>query len=144
MQKEPLITDSSFQGTGWSFPLVFDNADYKLQLSHGEININQSINVLLCTVKGSRSMLPHYGCNLSSFLFQRLNASLEGEIVQMVKITLLNGEPRIRVNNVTVSQTADDGTINILINYNIKVTNTRHNHVFPFSLKEATNLEVGI
>jgi phage baseplate assembly protein W len=76
-------------------------------------------------------------------LFQRLDATLRGEIVQMVKLTLLNSEPRIVVDSVTVTGAALEGTVNIQIGYHVKLTNTRHNYVFPFSLIEATNLDVG-
>ena len=143
MIDEQATADSSFLGTGWTFPPAFDNASGQLQLSHGVDNINQSIDVLLKTVQGSRSMQPGYGCNLSSFLFQRLDATLQGEIVQMVKLTLLNGEPRIVVDTVSVSAAVQDDAINIQVGYQIKWTNTRHNHVFPFSLIEATNLDAG-
>jgi phage baseplate assembly protein W len=144
MREEQATTDSSFLGTGWAFPPAFDNANHLVQMTHGVSNINQSIDVLLKTAQGSRSMLPDYGCNLSSFLFQRLDATLEGQIVQMVKQTLLNSEPRIVVEAVAVSQAAEVGAITITINYQLKLTNTRHNYVFPFSLIEATNLDVGV
>lgn len=143
MANETATTDSSFLGSGWSFPPVFDNATHEVHLTHGEANINQSINVLLQTARGSRSMLPDYGSNLSSVLFRRFDATLQGEIIDMVKLTLLNGEPRIAVDFVTVSHNPPEGIINITVGYQIKLTNTRHNHVFPFSLTEATNLDTG-
>jgi phage baseplate assembly protein W len=143
MSDEVVTMDASFLGTGWTFPPVFDNATHLLQLNGGVDNINQSIDVLLKTAQGSRSMMPDFGCNLSSFLFQRLDATLQGEIAQMVKVTLLKSEPRIMVNSVAVSQSSDYGRIDILVSYVIKSTNTRHNYVYPFSLTEATNLDLG-
>ena len=144
MIEKKATTDSSFLGAGWAFPPAFDNATGRLQMTSGVSNINQSIDTLLQTMRGSRSMLPDFGCNLFSYLFQRLDATLEGEIVQSVKVCLLNSEPRIVVENVTVSQGGDGATIDLSIEYRIKLTNTRHNKVFPFSLLEATNLDLGI
>lgn len=137
------MNESSFLGTGWSFPPVFDNANYQLQLSGGENNINQSIDLLLQTPVGSRSLMPTYGCDLFRYIFRRVDATARAEIIQSVKQTLLYSEPRISVENVDVADTADGTSLAINISYKIKQTNTRHNHVFPFSLIEGTNLKAG-
>lgn len=136
------MQDSSFLGTGWSFPPVFDNANYQLQLSSGESNINQSIDLLMKTPRGSRSLMPSYGCDLCRYLFCRLDATLQEEIIQSVKTTLLNSEPRISVEDVNIALSEDGSTATLSISYKVKLTNTRHNHVFPFSLLEGSNLSV--
>ncbi|MBU0914118.1 MAG: GPW/gp25 family protein [Gammaproteobacteria bacterium] len=136
------MNESSFLGTGWSFPPVFDNANYQLQLSSGESNINQSIDLLMKTPRGSRSLMPNYGCDLCRYLFCRLDATLQEEIIQSVKTTLLNSEPRISVEDVDISLSEDGSIATLSISYKIKQTNTRHNHVFPFSLLEGTHLPV--
>ncbi len=143
MDKRTAQTDHSFLGAGWAFPPAFDNANHQTRLSGGVANINQSIDVLLHTAPGSRSMLPGYGCNLPDFLFRRFDATLEGEIIQMVKTALLNFEPRIVVEQVAVAQRQLEACIDIVISYQIKLTNTRHNHVFPYALIEASNLATG-
>ena len=52
-------------------------------------------------------------------------------------------KPRIKVDKVEVIAHQDQvGTVALHIYYTIKQTNTRHNHVFPFSVKEGTNLLV--
>ncbi|GAB3437812.1 GPW/gp25 family protein [Massilia solisilvae] len=132
-------SERTFLGTGWTFPPRFDNASMHLLLSSGEANINQSIDLLLGTPRGSRSLQPDIGSDLARYVFRRLDATMTEEIVQSVKTTLLNGEPRITVDKVDVS--SPDGTIvYIAVTYHIRTTNTRHNHVFPFSLAEGTNL----
>lgn len=137
------MTDSSFLGTGWSFPPVFDDANCELRLSSSVDNINQSINVLLNTPLGSRTLLPDYGCDLSRYVFKRIDASVKEEIIQSVRLTLLNDEPRIDVERVDLSVQASASTVLVAISYVIRQTNTRHNHVFPFSQLEGTNLDVG-
>jgi uncharacterized protein len=137
------MDESGFLGTGWSFPPAFDNASLQLQLSSGESNINQSIDLLLNTPKGSRSLLPDFGSALSRYTFRRLDATLQEQLIQSVKTTLLEGEPRITVERVDVTLTADGATADVLIAYQVRETNTRHNHVYPFSLLEGSNLELG-
>lgn len=134
------MSESSFLGTGWSFPPVFDNANHNLLLSSGVDNINQSIDLLLKTPKGSHRLAPNFGCNLFSYVFRRIDASLQEEMIEAVKSALLEGEPRIDVEAVNTAISADGITVMLAINYTVRQTNTRHNHVFPFSLLEGTNL----
>ncbi len=137
------MNKKTFLGTGWSFPPSFEQANYRLSLNSEENNINQSINLVLQTPRGSRSLLPDFGSDLLNFLFRKIDASLQEEIIQSVKTTLLNDEPRISVNDVQVAFITDGAaTVSVTIYYTIKKTNTRHNHVFPFSLLEGTNLQV--
>ncbi|QXH50495.1 GPW/gp25 family protein [Pseudomonas fakonensis] len=135
------MAGSSFLGTGWSFPPVFDSASHQLRLSAGVDNINQSIDLLLRTPVGSRPLLPGYGCDLARFVFRRIDATAQEEIVQSVRLTLLNGEPRIAVEQVSVAVQKGGATVTVDIGYRVRSTNTRHNHVFPFSQLEGTNLE---
>jgi uncharacterized protein len=136
------MNESGFLGTGWSFPPVFDNANYRLQMSSGVSNINQSIDLLMKTRRGSRSVMPDYGCDLFRYVFGRLDSTLQEEIKQSVRTTLLNSEPRISVESVAIAMSEDGSIANLSITYKIKMSNTRHNHVFPFSLLEGTNLPV--
>ena len=134
------MNENTFLGQGWAFPPSFDNVFYGVGLSAGVDNINQSIDLLLKTPKGSRSLMPNFGSNLSSFVFQRMTAALQEELIQSVERTLLNFEPRIKVLDVKVEMSADAATVLVQIVYLVIQTNARHNHVFPFSVIEATNL----
>lgn len=136
-------TDASFLGTGWAFPPSFDKSTHQVTLSNSDTNINQSLDLILQTPRGSRSLIPDFGGELSRFLFRSADATLQEEIEQSVKTTLLTNEPRITVDAVIVSFVRDPAsTVAVSIQYTIKNTNTRHNHVFPFSLLEGTNLKV--
>ena len=136
------MADSNFLGTGWSYPPVFDDASYQLRLSSGVDNVNQSIDLVLKTPAGSRALEPGFGSNLSSFVFRRIDASVKEEIIQSVRYALLNGEPRIDVERVDLDVKDGGATVNVAINYTVRQTNTRHNHVFPFSILEGSNLEI--
>lgn len=136
------MSGSSFLGSGWSFPPTFEPGGFTLGMTHGAENIAQSIDLILQTPVFSRSLQPDFGANLSSFLFRALDTSLQEEIIQEVKSSLLNHEPRIKVESVEVqSLGTDDNTLLLTISYVIKHTNTRHNHVFPFSILEGTHLK---
>jgi len=137
------MKESSFLGTGWSFPPTFEQGNYQLTMTKTEDNINQSIDIILKTPRGSRPLQPEFGSNLNRFLFRKLNATCQEEIEQSVKMSLLNDEPRIVVDKVETRLQQDLGsTVAVFIYYTVKQTNSRHNYVYPFSLQEGTNLTV--
>lgn len=137
------MADSSFLGTGWSFPPSFDNANhYTLNLCSGQANIAQSIDTILQTPRGSRCLAPNFGSDLSLFLFHTLDSSLCVELTQIVKTALLLNEPRITVKEVTATVNEETATVIFNIEYVLNNINTRSNHVFPFCVLEATNLPV--
>lgn len=132
----------SFQGTGWSFPPTFDHADYSVSMVSGPNNINQSIRQILDTRLGDRSALPTFGSKLHQFMFQTVDQTLQNELRNTIRSSLIQWEPRIDVNQVEVSVSNDAAsTVSILVDYTIRSTNTRHNHVYPYSLFEGSNLE---
>lgn len=137
------MSDSGFLGTGWAYPPAFDRASAQVRMSSGVDNIEQAINVLLKTPKGSRCLMPTFGCNLSNYTFRRIDASAREQIIQAVSSALLEGEPRIDVERVDVALAADGTQLQLTLRYVVRQTNSRHNHVFPFSLLEGTNLEIG-
>ncbi len=136
-----MTTEKGFWGSGWTFPPTFDSSNNQLMISHGEENIRQSINTILNTQRGERSVIPDWGIDLNTFKFKKMDANLKGRIISSVKHGLLRFEPRISVENITIEGINGSGSkIGISINYIIHKTNTRHNHVHPFSEIEGTNL----
>jgi hypothetical protein len=134
---------SNFLGSGWSFPVTFSLGNYQLNLSSYEENINHSIQLILLTKQGERCLEPFFGSGLSRFFFRKMNETLKGEIIEAVKTTLLHNEPRITVKSVSVDYAdAANGIVDITIVYIYNQTNTRHNYVFPFHIKEGTNLKL--
>jgi len=130
-----------FYGSGWSFPIAFTAGTYQLDLTEYVDNVNQSIKIILQTKKGERYLEPSLGSGLQEFFFRKMDETLKGEIKEKVSYALLINEPRITVQNVEVDFIDMElGQIQILINYLFNDTNTRHNYVFPFHLKEGTSL----
>lgn len=134
--------ETVFLGSGWAFPVSFSVDNHQLSLSANETNINESINVILNTRKGERTLEANFGSGLQQYMFRKIDNTLKGEIIETIKFALLRYEPRILVQDVKVASTdVLNGKLEILISYIYSKTNTRHNYVFPFYLKEGTNLD---
>jgi phage baseplate assembly protein W len=139
MQQE---TDK-FLGRGWAFPPTFRRSDAGpsgVDLVEAREDIEQSLQILLSTSLGERIMRPDYGCNLSDYQFEPMNASVVGYIRDMVSTAMIYNEPRIRVERVDVSQPATqdalDGRLLIEVDYTIRTTNSRFNFVYDFYITE--------
>ncbi|TNE54005.1 MAG: hypothetical protein EP338_08935 [Bacteroidetes bacterium] len=130
----------SFLGKGWAFPPEFDKqkgiemvSDYK--------DIAQSLHILMNTSLGERVMLPEYGCNLFDYLFEPISTSRDYMIRDMIKTAIINYEPRVVLNEVSVDQSGyQDGIIRIRVDYTVRANNTRFNLVFPYYKVEGTGV----
>ena len=86
-------------------------------------------------------MQPDFGCELSQFLFEEIRQGVVTSIRGVVSDALLYHEPRIKVDRIDIDTSqADNGLLLIKIDYTVRQTNTRSNLVYPFYLKEATNV----
>ena len=132
-------------GIGWSFPPTFVKAGEggDLLMTEGKEDIDNSLHILLNTAFGERVMRPEYGCDLRRFLFDPVNANMQAYIKKIVEEAILYFEPRIRPESVTVDtdpNKINEGLLEINVEYTIKSTNSRHNYVYPFYMKEGTLL----
>lgn len=132
--------DKSFLGTGWSFPPSFQLSTKDLVLTSGEEDIRRSLEILLSTTIGERFLQPLYGCNLEQYVFEPLNATISTEIRLTVKNAIELYEPRLKLLAVKLgTEFIMEGRIDIVVEYDIIATNTRHNLVYPFYINEAHN-----
>nr|WP_294859421.1 GPW/gp25 family protein [uncultured Fluviicola sp.] len=133
--------NESFLGTGWSFPPSFDKTNKFVRMSSDEKDIMESLQVLLSTRPNERIMLPDYGCNLESLLFESINLTLTTQITEIIRTAILYYEPRIDLENVTLDQEHIlDGRIDIILDYRIRTTNSRRNMVYPFYRIEGNDI----
>jgi hypothetical protein len=132
------MRNTDFIGTGWSFPPTFNKQTKAVELVSGKEDIEGSLHILLSTTIGERVMQPLYGCNLKQFLFEPTNTALTAHIKKLVEDAILYFEPRIKLEQLNVD--ADDGRMEITVEYTIKINNSRSNFVYPFYLKEGTDL----
>ncbi len=129
-------TTTSFLGTGWQFPLQFNKATGTTEMLSDEVDIQNSLQVLLSTRIGERIMQPSYGCNMDVLLFEAINESLKTYVKDLVFTAIYYYEPRVNPDNVNITATAEEGVILVDVAYTIRSTNSRHNLVFPFYLDE--------
>lgn len=128
----------AFLGRGWSFPPTFDPATEQVVLAEAEADIKQALWIILSTSLGERVMLPTFGCDLRSRVFSTLTTTAAREIATMVRRAILDWEPRVAVESVTVDEATLEGWLEIDIAYTVRQTNTRSNLVYPFCGLEAS------
>ena len=131
-----LDPEKAFLGIGWAFPPCLE-ADGAIELVAYEEDIRQSVRIILGTNPGERVMRPDFGAGLNAFLFEPISFSLMQRVKQRVQEALIDWEPRIDVEKVTVSNDrSEPGKLIINIEYRIRATNARANLVYPFYLQE--------
>lgn len=131
----------SFLGTGWAFPPAF-NFDMGIpELAVDEEDIKQSLRIIIGTIPGERIMLPTFGCGIHKFVFESNDPTHISILKDSIYDAILYHETRIKLEKIEITDDpADYGKIYIHIIYKVIITNTRSNIVFPFYLKEGTNL----
>ena len=128
-------------GTGWSFPPSFMKDKRSVVMTTGIKDIESSLHILLTTALRERVMQPRYGCDLSTLIFEPINLSLLTLMHNMVKDAIVIYEPRINLIDLVLEDNYNEGRIEIRISYEIRGTNSRYNYVFPFYLKEGTQVK---
>lgn len=127
----------AFLGTGWSFP-VCPKAGRTATAAYDE-DVRQAILIILGTDPGERMMRPDFGAGLHAFVFEPMNAATLEALRRRVQDSLIDWEPRIDVERVTVTGVPDEGKVLIDVRYRVRATNSHHNLVFPFYLEEGTS-----
>jgi hypothetical protein len=140
--------EKSFLGTGWAFPPCF-GADNSVEMVSNVEDIRQSLTILFNTHLGERVLQPEYGCALHKFQFEPITAALRGYLHDLVERAILYHEPRIELENVTISedygQDAFEGRLIITVAFSIRQTNSRFNFVYDFYINEgATQSAQGV
>jgi phage baseplate assembly protein W len=129
-----------FLGKGWSFPPKFNNLFASVEMSTGNKDIHESLEILLGTIPGERNLHPEYGCDLSSLSFENISPSIESKVTRKIESAIIQFEPRIDIDSIDFELSIDNGIVFIHIMYIIRTTNTRTNMVFPYYIQEATDL----
>lgn len=139
VEKNP---DSNFIGKGWSFPPQFDMISKSVVMTEDVEDINNSLHILLSTMKGERVMDMSYGCNLEVLVFESLDTSTITYIKSKIETAILFYEARIEVQKIEVNtENIVEGKILIEVEYIISATNNRFNFVFPFWREEGTEIQ---
>ena len=112
-----------------------------VRMSEDAQDIKESLHILLSTSLGERTMIPDFGCNLTSMTFESLTTSITSFIIDLVRTAILRNESRIILDRVVLNDdNAAEGVVLIEVDYTIRNTNTRTNFVYPYYINEATDL----
>ena len=93
-------------GRGISFPPRV-GADGRVAWSEGEVNVRESIRIVLMTDQRERIRLPQFGGTLHRFLFEPNTVATRRRIQDQIAIALARWEPRIAVQSIDVEPDAD-------------------------------------
>lgn len=121
----------SFLGTGWSFPPRFGSGG--VAMTSEEADIQASLQILFGTAPGERFLVPKYGLDMHELMFEPMSTTMRTLLTDRARTAILIYEPRIKLLNLQIdSPDANEGTLQILLEYEIRTTNSRFNLVFPF------------
>lgn len=111
-------------------------------VSAGE-DIHQSLRIILATNLGERVMQPSFGCGIKSQVYENINESTMTVLKDLISRAILFYEPRVKLETIDMdTSSAYEGRLDFHINYHIIATNTRHNIVYPYYLREGTDVQI--
>ena len=121
-------------GKGWRFPILPDETG-SLAYVGNDVNVEQSLRILLLTDLRERVMRADFGCQAPSLVFAPGSVQYLGLLETTVREAIRDWEPRVETESVTAEVDPEDETrVTVQISYVVRQTNTRNNLVFPFYL----------
>jgi phage baseplate assembly protein W len=126
----------AFLGRGWAFPVCAHGG--RTDTAAYEEDIRQAIRIILGTDPGERVMRPDFGAGLNAFVFEPMSTATLERLGQRVRDALIDWEPRIDVNDVSVTASPEEGKVLIDLSYRVRATNSQQNLVYPFYLQEGS------
>lgn len=101
---------------GWNFPVQLDKDTGRIKTVEDNENIKQSIKIILLTQIRERKIVPSFGTNIKSFLFDIVDPAFISDLRKSVTNSLKRWEKHIVDLNVSVS--SEGGSVSV-INVNI-------------------------
>ncbi len=133
------MSDKTYLGTGWGFPVRFNQRG--VHLVSDEEDIWESLRILFSTIPGERVFRYNYGCPIDKWVFSKIDLSEKTMIIDIIEQAIREGEPRIITDLVEVEiRDAMEGILWIKIDFTIRQTNSRSSMVYPFYFLEGTQL----
>ena len=142
-ENESGTLNTSFLGTGWSFPPEFVQGSQtgEVLMTSDEDDIRASLKILLGTVPGERFFNPKYGLDLHETLFEPMSTTMTTLLKERVHHAILIYEPRINLLVLDLDTSAQyEGRVSIIIDYEIRATNSRYNLVYPFYMTDGSEV----
>jgi len=130
-----MINGADLYGRSAGFPPRV-GVDGHMIWSEGELNVRESICIILRTRPGERLMRPSFGCGLDRYLFEPNTLSNLRLIQEEVKRAIIHWEPRVTLNDVQVATNPDDPrAVDITIYYTLIATQQREGLNLTFALQ---------
>lgn len=96
---------------------VMNPATGDVSIKKGEDAIKRSIANLLKTNFYDRPFQPGIGSDINALLFESTNSASQVILERVIRLCIENFEPRVRVQNITVSYDPDENGFNIRLEY---------------------------
>ncbi len=130
-------------GVGWVFPPRWVEpearlaADGGLESSQDQARVQQSMELILATLRGSRTMRPTFGTGVDEYVFASRTAETCRRLEFEVGRSLLLHEPRVIVERVEARPSpGEHGRLDIEIIYRIDQHHRPTSMLLPFYLEE--------
>lgn len=94
---------------GWKFPIQLDEVTGKIKTVEDNENIKQSIKVILDTQKSERKVVPSFGSNVRSYMFEVVDPIFISDIKRSVRSAIETWQKHI--NDLNVSVKASNGSV---------------------------------
>jgi uncharacterized protein len=107
---------------GIAFPVVAGTGGY-FSKAEGFATILGGLKQLLLTNRGERVMLPDYGTNLRSYVFEQDTPQLRSKIKDEVYNAIAAYSPRVEISNYELLMRDVSGRNNILISLTLRLKN---------------------
>ena len=144
-ENESNQTYTSFLGTGWSFPPEFVLETGEVLMTSDEDDIQASLKILLGTAFGERFLNPKYGLDMHEMLFEPMSTTMTTFLKDRVKTAILIYEPRINLLSLELDTSAQtEGKVAIIIDYEVRATNSRFNLVYPFYIADGSEVRASV
>lgn len=134
------MDNDAFLGRGWNFPPSFSKNEGGVKIVSHEEDIRQSLYILFSTTPGERVHRSDYGCPLRKYAFEVMNIGMETRLRDEIEKAVTLFEPRIQLEQVSFETDQENSILQIKLEYTICKTNRRSNMVYPFYLKEGTDI----
>lgn len=137
------MEEKKFLGTGWSFPPTFRKEKKSVSMVEGELDVQQSLEILISTSLGERVLRSDYGCGIKAMSFESMTVSMMTKLERLIEKAILKYETRIDLENVSLKNSVPlEGILYIQIQYRVRTTNSRNNFVYPFYIREGSLIEI--
>lgn len=126
-----------WQGVGWAYPVRIDATTGAIAFSRHEVDIRESIRIILATARGERVMRPDFGCGIHDLVYDVIDVAMLTRVETEVRESITRYEPRVELIGVKADPfEAADGRLLVEVDYRIRQTNQSDNLVYPFYFRE--------